>query len=99
MLIYIFRAPLPDFKDEINAPKRFKKQVCIYGFSRNDLAEFSAFGGKSELEQAEDIEILRFFELNREIQMFECLAGSLAVDTPEDVDRVERALRVKAESE
>ncbi len=96
-LIYISRAPLPAYKDEINAPKRFKKQVCIYGFSKNDLAAFAAFGRKSELEKSEDIEILRFFELDREIYMFECVEGSLAVDIPEDVDRVERALRVKAE--
>lgn len=96
-LVYISRAPLPAYKDKKNAPKQFKKQVCIYGFSKNDLAAFAAFGRKSELENSEDIEIIRFFEIDREIYMFECVEGSLAVDIPEDVDRVERALRVKAE--
>ncbi|MDC0992861.1 3-deoxy-manno-octulosonate cytidylyltransferase [Alphaproteobacteria bacterium] len=95
-LVYISRAPLPAYKDKKNAPKQFKKQVCIYGFSRGDLEAFSSFGKKSKLEQAEDIEILRFFEINREVHMYECSAGSLAVDVPEDVKRVEQALRAKA---
>ena len=94
-LIYMSRAPLPACKDEINAPKRFKKQVCIYGFSREDLEVFAAFGKKSKLEQSEDIEIIRFFELGRKIYMFECASGSLAVDTPGDLDKVEHALRNK----
>ena len=37
-------------------------------------------------------EILRFLELNRDVFMFECSQGSLAVDVPEDVQRVEAAL-------
>lgn len=94
-LIYMSRAPLPAHKDEKNAPKRYKKQVCIYGFSKEDLKAFAAFGRKSRLEESEDIEIIRFFELGRKIYMFECAAGSLAVDTPGDLNRVEQALKHK----
>jgi 3-deoxy-manno-octulosonate cytidylyltransferase (CMP-KDO synthetase) len=91
-LIYMSRVALPAFKDRANAPKRYKKQVCIYGFSRNELLAFANFGRKSELEAAEDIEILRFFELGYTVHMIECQPG-LAVDVPDDVQRVEAAMQ------
>jgi 3-deoxy-manno-octulosonate cytidylyltransferase (CMP-KDO synthetase) len=91
-LIYMSRAPIPGFKDTQNAPSRYKKQVCIYGFTREELAAFKSFNQKSSLEQCEDIEILRFFELGKNILMVETKPGSLAVDCPEDVANVEAAL-------
>ena len=91
-LVYMSRAALPAFKDRANAPQRYKKQVCIYCFSRSELGSFAAFGRKSELEKAEDIEILRFLELGYSVRMVECHPG-LAVDVPDDVPRVEAALR------
>lgn len=93
-LVYISRIALPGFKDAQNAPQRYKKQVCIYAFTREELTEFRLFGRKSELEKCEDIEILRFLEMNRIIRMIETEPGSLAVDVPEDVAKVENALRL-----
>ena len=92
-MVYMSRAKLPGFKDSKCAPSRYKKQVCIYAFTREELAAFRAFGRKSELEYAEDIEILRFLELGLTIRMVETQPGSLAVDVPEDVPLVEAALR------
>ena len=92
-LVYMSRVALPGFKDAKCSPKRYKKQVCIYAFTREELAAFRAFGRKSELEYAEDIEILRFLELGKTIRMVETQPGSLAVDVPEDVAKVEAALR------
>lgn len=92
-LIYMSRKALPGFKDSKCAPRRFKKQVCIYAFTAGELAAFKAFGRKSELEFSEDIEILRFLELNKTIKMYETQPGSLAVDVPEDVAPVEAALQ------
>lgn len=91
-LVYMSRSPLPGYKDECNAPLRYKKQVCIYGFTREELSLYAAFGRKSSLEDYEDIEILRFLEINRDVQMYECSPGSLAVDIVEDVAKVEKAL-------
>lgn len=92
-LVYMSRVALPGFKDAKCAPQRYKKQVCIYAFTQEELAAFRAFGRKSELEHAEDIEILRFLELGKTIRMVETQPGSLAVDVPEDVAKVEAALR------
>jgi 3-deoxy-manno-octulosonate cytidylyltransferase (CMP-KDO synthetase) len=92
-LIYMSRKALPGFKDPKCAPKRYKKQVCIYAFTADELAAFQCFGRKSELEFSEDIEILRFLELGKTIRMYETQPGSLAVDIPEDVAAVEAALK------
>lgn len=92
-LVYMSRNPLPGYKEENRAPRRYKKQVCIYAFTKEELSAFSAFGRKSDLEACEDIEILRFLELNKQIQMVETSGISLAVDVPEDVTLAEEALK------
>jgi 3-deoxy-manno-octulosonate cytidylyltransferase (CMP-KDO synthetase) len=91
-LIYMSRVALPGFKDKKSAPARYKKQVCIYAFTKDELIAFREFGRKSELECCEDIEILRFLELNKIVRMIETRPGSLAVDVPGDVANVEAAL-------
>ena len=96
IMVYMSRSPLPGFKDAKNAPERHMKQVCIYGFNREELTAYAKFGRKSMLEKCEDIEILRFLELDRQILMYECSPGSLAVDVPDDVVQVEAALRAKS---
>lgn len=92
-LVYMSRVALPGFKDAKCAPSRYKKQVCIYAFTQGELVAFRAFGRKSILEYSEDIEILRFLELGKTIRMVETKPGSLAVDVPDDVAKVENALR------
>jgi len=94
-LVYMSRSALPGFKDRINAPSAYKKQVCIYAFTEAELKSFESFGRKSTLEHSEDIEILRFLELNKRILMVETEPGSAAVDEPSDVALVEAKLRVR----
>lgn len=97
-LVYISRAALPSYKDTANAPMRYKKQVCIYAYNRDELRSFHDFGRKSYLENCEDIEILRFIELDKKIKMIEASPGSLAVDVPSDVSAVEQRLRQSRDS-
>lgn len=92
-LLYMSRMKLPGAKDDSVASIRYKKQVCIYAFTAEELEAFRGFGRKSELESFEDIEILRFFELNKDVYMVETMAGSLAIDVKEDIERVEKALK------
>jgi 3-deoxy-manno-octulosonate cytidylyltransferase (CMP-KDO synthetase) len=92
-LIYMSRNAVPGFKDVSNKPTRYKKQVCIYGFNKEQLNKFSKYKNKTDVEESEDIEILRFLDLNEEIYMFECKPGSLAVDVPSDVPKVEYELK------
>lgn len=93
VMVYMSRVALPGFKQKDKAPEAYKKQVCIYGFSRQDLQAFHGFGGKGALEACEDIEILRFLDLGRRVMMFETAAGTMAVDVPEDIAPAESALR------
>lgn len=92
-LIYISRKDLPGFKEEKNRPDNYYKQVCIYAFNREELEMFSSYGGKSKLEMSEDIEILRFLEMKKTIQLLRTSSSSLAVDEPSDVKKVELALK------
>ena len=92
-LVYMSRQALPGFKEQKNEPSQYYKQVCIYAFSREELLAYGNFGRKSVLEQSEDIEIIRFLEWGQSIRMVETRPGSLAVDVPEDVEKVEAALR------
>ena len=91
-LVYMSRGLLPAFKNRQYVPSEYFKQVCIYALDQKQLSRYAGFGRKSTLEFYEDIEILRFLELGFEVLMCECSQGSLAVDVPGDVARVEQAL-------
>ena len=92
-MVYISRQPLPGFKDPKYTSKVYYKQVCIYAFNREELIKFGNFGRKSKLEESEDIEIIRFLEWGKIIRLVETQPESLAVDTPNDVEKVENVLR------
>jgi 3-deoxy-manno-octulosonate cytidylyltransferase (CMP-KDO synthetase) len=92
-MVYISRHPLPGFKDPKHTSKVYYKQVCIYAFNREELLAFGKFGRKSKLEESEDIEIIRFLEWGKTIRLVETQPGSLAVDVPEDVKKVEAILK------
>jgi len=89
-LIYISRNPIPGTKTGNGAAP--KKQVCIYGFNRNELKKFSDMGEKTPLEFEEDIEIIRFIEMGVKVKMVMLNSQSYAVDYPEDINIVERNL-------
>ncbi|WP_417311014.1 3-deoxy-manno-octulosonate cytidylyltransferase [Devosia sp.] len=87
-LLYMSRSAIPLTKE--NSFSRAHKQVCVYAFGREDLKFFSSIKTKTPLEKIEDIEILRFLENDYIINMIEVEGGSLAVDFPEDVVKVEK---------
>ena len=91
-LIYASRSAIPGFKNKKLKPLDIYKQVCIYAFTKEQLKIFYEFGKKSYLESIEDIEILRFFETDIQVMMCELGEGSIAVDIPADVAKVEKAL-------
>ncbi len=95
-LIYISRSLIPGDKNKKN--NKFLKQVCIYGFSRKELKKFHSMKRKSILEKIEDIEILRFFELNTKVKMTKLNSNSIAVDEINDIPKVEKLLRRKLTS-
>ena len=89
-LIYASRNPIPGTKT--GNGNRPKKQVCIYAFSREELKNYSSTNKKTPLELQEDIEILRFIEMGYKVKMVEVAGSTIAVDYPEDIDKVEKLL-------
>lgn len=85
-LLYMSRAGIPMTK--AGEYKFGYKQVCIYVFSKDQLAFFYSNKVKTRHEQVEDIEILRFLESDYTVEMVEVESGSLAVDIPEDIKAV-----------
>ena len=90
-LIYISRALVPGAKKN-NQKIQYHKQVCIYAFNKQQLKKFYSKRKKSETESIEDIEILRFFDLNEKIKMIKLNSNSIAVDEIADVKRAEKLL-------
>jgi 3-deoxy-manno-octulosonate cytidylyltransferase (CMP-KDO synthetase) len=85
-LLYMSRSPIPG-----NKTGKFKiswRQICVYAFPRKALFDFTESPGKTPLEELEDLEILRFLELGYSVRMIQLSPDSIAVDTPEDVNKV-----------
>ncbi len=93
-LIYISRALVPGAKKK-SQKVQYYKQVCIYAFNKSQLKKFYSKKRKSETENIEDIEILRFFDLNEKIKMIRLNSNSIAVDEIQDVKKAEKLLREK----
>ena len=60
-----------------------------------ELDKYYSFEKKSTTERLEDIEILRFFDLNKKIKMVKTTSGSLAVDEKNDIKKIERLIKKK----
>jgi len=91
-LIYISRSLVPGSKKTIKN-KNYYKQVCIYAFNKKELSSFFSLKKKSEIEEMEDIEILRFFDLGIKIKMIKLNSNSVAVDEIKDVRKAEKILK------
>jgi len=90
-LLYMSRAPIPATKT--HGFVKAWRQVCAYVFPRESLAAFAENKAKTPLEQIEDIEILRFLEMGWRVRMIPLSNQSVAVDTQEDIDKVEKVIQ------
>lgn len=88
-LLYMSRAAIPT--DKSLGFAEAMRQVCVYAFPRAALDAYAS-SPRTPLERTEDIEILRLLELGLPITMLEVAPGSLAVDAPADIVRVEQLL-------
>ena len=94
--IYLTRATAPYPKGSINYD--YYKQVCVYGFKPEALQFYCEYGqkyGKAKIEAVEDIEILRFIENGYKVQYIEVDSETVAVDTPNDLEKVREIVRAR----
>jgi 3-deoxy-D-manno-octulosonate cytidylyltransferase len=95
-LMYMSRYSVPFNKSDLQT--KYKKQVCVYGFTKKALQLFASQKSKTLNEQYEDIEILRFIDLGEKIKMVETDFDSIAVDIPSDIQKVESFLAKKSKN-
>lgn len=97
--VYLTRATAPYPKGSIDYS--YYKQVCVYGFKPDVLQFYCDYGmkyGKAKIEAVEDIEILRFIENGYKVQFIEVDSETVAVDTPNDLEKVRAIVSAKMES-
>ncbi len=87
--IYLTRSAAPYPKGSIDY--FYYKQVCVYGFTPEAL-EFYCSSPRGKVESIEDIEILRFIESGYKVQFIEVDSDTVAVDTPNDLDKVRKIM-------
>jgi 3-deoxy-D-manno-octulosonate cytidylyltransferase len=91
--MYMSRLPVPYSNSGL--PPNFKQQIPVYGFTRLALEFFSSHK-KTLNEQFEDIELLRFVDLGYKIKMEETSVDSIAVDVPDDIEKVVKFLNINS---
>lgn len=97
--IYLTRTTAPYPKGSIDYA--YYKQVCVYGFKPDALDFYCDYGmkhGKAKVEAIEDIEILRFIENGFRVQYIEVDSETVAVDTPNDLEKVRSIVAEKIAS-
>lgn len=100
--IYFSRAPIPYCRDEWREGMdvkeafnnyRFYKHIGIYSYRRDVLLSISKME-QTMLEKAEKLEQLRALENGLNIKTDKTSFETYGVDTPEDIERVEKCLSI-----
>jgi 3-deoxy-manno-octulosonate cytidylyltransferase (CMP-KDO synthetase) len=94
--LYFSRSPIPFVRElkGTNINGLFWKHIGVYGFRRKTLGQLAELL-PSTLEQAEKLEQLRWLDAGYPIHTVKVNYDSVAVDTIEDVHRVEEILSKK----
>ncbi len=90
--VYLTRSTAPYPKGSINY--NYYKQVCVYGFKPEAL-DFYCKSPRGKIESIEDIEILRFIEAGYRVQYIEVDSETVAVDTMNDLVKVNEIVAAK----
>ena len=90
--VYMSREPIPTRHLQPFDQLVTFKQVCIIPFTAASLQEFIRLP-PTPLEVAESIDMLRFIEHGRKVKMVHTAYSTHAVDTAEDLKRVEELLQ------
>ena len=88
--LYFSRSPIPH---ERSAEAAYWKHIGLYVFRRRLLLGYSRLP-RGPLEEAEKLEQLRALENGIPIRVAETDSDTIGVDTPEDLEAVERLISV-----
>jgi len=90
--LYFSREPIPIRSKVDRVP--MGKQVCIIPFRRDYLIEYTRLD-PTPLEIKESLDMMRVLEHGMKVYMTPTRHSSYAVDTPEDLQKVERLMQVQ----
>jgi len=90
--MYMTRAPIPTLTDGGLADTVALKQVCVIVFTRSELELYTSLPA-TPLERYESVDMLRLMEHGRTVHMVATDRDTVAVDCPEDLQRVEALLQ------
>ncbi len=93
--LYFSRSPIPFVEQRLF--EGFYQHIGMYGYLKDALKRFVNLP-KSQLENREKLEQLRFLENGIKIKVFITPYKSVGVDVPEDVIKVEKILQEKEQS-
>lgn len=93
--LYFSREAIPTLHGQQFVAGAWLKQVCILAFRRNALRMFASLP-ESPLEVRESIDMLRFLENDMSVHLALTEVETHAVDTPEDLRRVEQLMSAQA---
>jgi len=89
--LYFSRAAIPAIRDPRGGWPPLHKHIGLYAYRRTVLLVLASLE-PTPLERAESLEQLRALEHGLRIKAVETAADTIAVDTPEDLNRVRRLL-------
>ena len=89
--LYFSREPIPTRAKADSIP--MGKQVCVIPFRRDYLLTYTHLP-PSPLEIVESIDMMRILEHGEKVRMVPTKYASYAVDTPSDLQRVEKIMRL-----
>jgi len=90
--LYFSRSPIPGCKGEDGVPAVWYKHLGFYAYRRDILEKFVGWS-PSAFETTEGLEQLRALEHGVKIKLVDSPKDTLAVDTAEDVQKVEKVLK------
>lgn len=88
--LYFSREPIPTRYRTLDIP--MGKQVCVIAFRHDCLLEYTQMR-ETPLEIAESIDMLRILEHGKKVRMQHTQHVTFAVDTPDDLRRVEDLMK------
>lgn len=87
--LYFSRSPIPYPRDK-ETGIHYYKHKGIYAFRKRALEDFQRLP-MLKLEATEKIEAIRFLEYGKKIRMVETHVTGIEIDTPEDLERAQKA--------
>lgn len=106
--LYFSRSPIPYPRDAVRRHEslsaaldadpallqRFRKHTGLYVYRRNFLLQYTNWP-PADLEQTESLEQLRALAHGAKIKVIEAATPSIGVDTPEDLERVNKMMEIQ----